>query len=300
MPKAAKAKTNTATAQSNPLGAKSANTSKKAPSDVQKRSIPPDGIAAQQANAQAPKNTPPTRKPNDDRNYLLHVVNVLTSNPMITRLLSIPPSLTFGKLHRVLQIAFGWADCHMHTFRIEVPTPCQHKWHKSSECQTPFPFKEVLELQSADNLDMGLGGTMQDEDEGTLSDVLEKEEWDGKPISSKADVHITYEYDMGDGWEHQIQLLGRAEKGLHAALTSLPEEKAQKVLCISGEGHPCAEDCGSAPGWEGLKNAFTKQKGDKGLKEWYKKQCANGEKKGLDPWKWDLMDVNADLEEMEV
>ncbi|KAL8859781.1 MAG: hypothetical protein Q9198_010618 [Flavoplaca austrocitrina] len=40
---------------------------------------------------------------------------------MITRVLSLPPSLTFAKFHRVLQIAFGWAGFHMHTFNIEIP-----------------------------------------------------------------------------------------------------------------------------------------------------------------------------------
>ncbi len=176
----------------------------------------------------------------------------------------------------------------MHSFRVEIDDPSEKRGR-------PFP-QNVLTLQSGRNLEnFGLGREIVDESKWTLRDVIEKEEWDGKPVVSKADLHITYEYDMGDGWEHQIQLLGRAEKGLHAALTGLPEKKAQKVLCVSGEGHPCAEDCGSEHGWEELKKAFTKQKGDRELKEWYKNDCANGDRKGLDPWKWDLMDVNAAL-----
>lgn len=176
----------------------------------------------------------------------------------------------------------------MHSFRVEID-------NLSEKRGLSFP-KNALTLQSRRDLESsGLGREVEDESKWTLRDVIEKEEWDGKPVS-KADVHLMYEYDMGDGWEHQIQLLGRAEKGLHAALTGLPEEKAQKVLCVSGEGHPCAEDCGSEPGWEELKKAFTKQKGDRELKEWYKNVCANGDRKGLDPWKWDLMDVNAELE----
>jgi hypothetical protein len=47
-------------------------------------------------------------------------------------------------------------------------------------------------------------------------------------------------------------------------------------------------------GWEDLKDLFTK-KGKKdrdGLKEWYKKSCANGDPKGLDPYRWSILDVN--------
>ncbi|KAL8895426.1 MAG: hypothetical protein Q9207_008180 [Kuettlingeria erythrocarpa] len=177
----------------------------------------------------------------------------------------------------------------MHSFRVEIDNPSQKRG-------LSLP-KIALTLQSRRDLeDSGLDGEVVDKSKWTIRDVIEKEEWDGKPVGSKADVHLMYEYDMGDGWEHQIQLLGRAEKGLHAALTGLPEEKAQRVLCVSGEGHPCAEDCGSEPGWEELEKAFTKQKGDRELKEWYRNVCANGNKKGLDAWKWDLMDVNAALE----
>lgn len=220
-------------------------------------------------------------------------MNVMTSNPMITRLLSVPPSLTFGQLHQALQSAFGWTNSHMHSFRVEIDPPSESR-------ELSFP-KTVLTLQSARSLEnFGFGREIVDESKWTLRNVIEKEEWKGKPVASKADLRITYKYDMGDGWEHQIQLLGRAEKGLHAALTGLPEEKAQKVLCVSGEGHPCAEDCGSEPGWEELKKAFTKPKGDRELKEWYKNVCANGDRKGLDPWKWDLMDVNAALEKIKV
>ena len=73
-----------------------------------------------------------------------------------------------------------------------------------------------------------------------------------------------------------------------------------KVLCIGGEGHPCAEDCGSEPGWEDLKNAFKKPRGNKWRREWYKTACANGDPKGLDPYKWDILEVNDQLREVEV
>ena len=46
-----------------------------------------------------------------------------TKEPVISRLLSVPPETTFDKLHATLQIAFGWADAHEHSFRVEEDHP---------------------------------------------------------------------------------------------------------------------------------------------------------------------------------
>jgi Plasmid pRiA4b ORF-3-like protein len=43
---------------------------------------------------------------------------VASDEPTIMRLLLVPSALTFGDLHEVLQIAFGWADCHAHSFDV--------------------------------------------------------------------------------------------------------------------------------------------------------------------------------------
>jgi hypothetical protein len=63
-----------------------------------------------------------------------------------------------------------------------------------------------------------------------------------------------------------------------------------------GQGHPCAEDIG--PGWENLKKVFRGGKDAEGLREWYKSECVNGDPTGLDPYKWDILDVNDALEEI--
>lgn len=47
---------------------------------------------------------------------LIHLVN--SENPVITRLLSVPSNLNFVKFHHVLQVAFGWASCHAHSFSV--------------------------------------------------------------------------------------------------------------------------------------------------------------------------------------
>ena len=42
----------------------------------------------------------------------------------------------------------------------------------------------------------------------------------------------------------------------------------------------------------GFEGGVCEEGGDKERKESYKKYCANGDKKGLDPLKWSILDVN--------
>lgn len=162
-------------------------------------------------------------------------------------------------------------------------------------------------MMSDDPLDLGY--IRQNESDITLHDVFSRDifsrdvfvntEWERSKVTPEMELGLEYEYDHGDGWTHQITLLGRADPGLHRAMGG-PDAPA--VLCLGGEGHPCAEDCGSGAGWEHLKEIFTKprKKDPDDLKDWYKTQCANGDPEGLDPWKWDIFEVNSELETVKV
>ncbi|CAF9927753.1 MAG: hypothetical protein HETSPECPRED_006672 [Heterodermia speciosa] len=298
MPRAAKASSRKGTSRADPLSTKGANANKKAPQD---------SSVANETETSSTSNTNKNDvscKPASEANYLLMVAMTLSSDPMISRTLSVSPNLTFEKLHRALQIAFGWANSHMHTFTVEISSSIPRSWPK-----------RVLYLQNTtyddDDFDIGIVPKPQSEAAWTLRDVYERQEWthkahDAEPGAEPEKLNmedaekglrlgITYEYDMGDGWEHQIILMGRADPGLHR---TLGVEGDVAVVCLSGEGHPCAEDCGSAPGWEDLKAAFKKQKGDKGRKDWYKHVCLNGDPKGLDPYKWSILEVNDELQKI--
>ncbi|KAI4270991.1 MAG: hypothetical protein LQ337_006324 [Flavoplaca oasis] len=288
MPKAAKPKSRAASSRTNPLSSKSGNTSKAAAEQPPTESIANENVPQEKAIA-APAQIHDIEA-DEERNYLFTVAMTLSNDPMITRVLSVPPSLTFAKFHRVLQIAFGWAGCHMHTFNIEVPV---------GKRGIPMPVLILQSTLDGDEDDLGFWPNPQNEKNWTLCDVFERKEWETEDgTKTTAQIQLRYEYDMGDGWDHQIVLLGRAEKGLHDVLGGGGD--APKILCIGGEGHPCAEDCGSAPGWEDLKDAFKKQKGDRSRREWYKTMCANGDPKGLDPYKWDILEVNDQLRTVEV
>ena len=68
-------------------------------------------------------------------------VTLLGTNPPIWRRILVPADLSLAKLHKVLQIAMGWHDEHMHEFRAgrrrfgrpEPPDPFMRMPHVESE-----------------------------------------------------------------------------------------------------------------------------------------------------------------------
>ncbi|ESZ91771.1 hypothetical protein SBOR_7841 [Sclerotinia borealis F-4128] len=150
--------------------------------------------------------------------------------------------------------------------------------------------KQVLSIQMDDDLCDMMSENFNDPDiefkacaNITLRDAYESHKYGA--------VEIQYEYDHGDSWEHEIIFLGKENKNVRKAML-IPDKL--KVVCMAGEGHPCAEDCGGEPGWEDLKKVFKGRKADP-RKDWYKDSCANGDPKGLDPYKWDIVEVNGTL-----
>ena len=205
---------------------------------------------------------------------------------MIQRLLSVPTHFNFVQLHNVLQVAMGWAG--IHAFKFEVSRLLgdgdEPNWMTGRG-------EDILQLYIDDSIKDSLPDPdiIKKMSDYTLKDIYEQEEYKGK-------VELSYEYDHGDGWDHDIVFLGKVEPSMRKSMR-VPDSLA--VFCLGGEGHPCAEDAGGAGGWLDLKAEF-KKKGDKdGVKLWYKTSCANGDPKGLDPYNWSILDVNDGLAKIE-
>jgi hypothetical protein len=123
--------------------------------------------------------------------------------PPIWRRIVVTPGIKLDKLHDVLQIVMGWDDSHLYQF--ETPSG-------------RFADSRV-ELEETGNSRTA-----------TLNSVLPS------PKSS-----IRYEYDFGDGWDHQILLEKVVER-----------DDPLLVLCLEGARACPPEDCGGPWGYANL------------------------------------------------
>lgn len=89
------------------------------------------------------------------------------ARPPIWRRLQVPSDMTLAELHRVVQVAMGWQNYHLHQFEIAGVTY---------------------------GVDDGEGWGPAPEDEGRTR--LDR-------VAGKG-TRFTYEYDFGDSWEHVI------------------------------------------------------------------------------------------------
>jgi hypothetical protein len=156
-------------------------------------------------------------------------VNLAGAEPPIWRRLLVRDDTTLDELHLAIQISFGWANAHMYEFRLG---------------------KKVFQgepdgLLAVDAMWSGGGA---EPTAGVLLNTLK--------LTPKS--RLQYTYDLGDQWEHTIQIekpliTEQAEKFLvempgtawkrFASTTRTPV-----AACIGGERAGPFEDCG---GWHG-------------------------------------------------
>ncbi|HID53584.1 MAG TPA: plasmid pRiA4b ORF-3 family protein [Anaerolineae bacterium] len=125
--------------------------------------------------------------------------------PPIWRRFQVRSDITFRELHKTLQVVMGWWNSHLHLFQV---------------------------------------GPLTITDEETLAEWGEA----GIPDNvARLDVYVpqegttfNYEYDFGDGWQHELLL----EKILPV------EETAVYPRCLAGERACPPEDCGGVWGYE--------------------------------------------------
>ncbi len=141
-------------------------------------------------------------------------VSLRDIEPPIWRLIDVPGSYSFWDLHVAIQDAMGWLDYHLHLF-------------KSAPRKGP-----VVSI-------------------GIPDDELDDEilpAWEvpiSRYLTSPGDA-LEYDYDFGDDWSHEIELL-----------EILAKDRGTKYpLCIDGAGACPPEDCGGVPGYYELLEAL--------------------------------------------
>ncbi|MCB8985814.1 MAG: plasmid pRiA4b ORF-3 family protein [Ardenticatenaceae bacterium] len=125
--------------------------------------------------------------------------------PPIWRRFQVRSDITFRDLHNTLQVVMGWWDSHPHLFQ----------------------FGELLLTDAETLAEWGEGGLR--DDTIPLNRLLTVE-----------GTSLTYEYDFGDSWQHELVLEAM-----------LPEEEtAVYPRCLAGARACPPEDCGGIWGYE--------------------------------------------------
>ena len=133
-------------------------------------------------------------------------VTLLDVAPPVWRLVRVPSVVPLSALHSILQVAFGWDDLHLHEFRID------------DVYFGPDPEEDDVE----------------DESDVTLADIA--------PVDSS----FRYDYDLGDGWEHLVEVLS----------VERYDATVPPVAVLDGARAAPPEDSGGPSGYEHLLDAL--------------------------------------------
>jgi len=179
--------------------------------------------------------------------YQIKVV-LCDTKPAIWRRVQVPGDISLFHLHNVLQVVMGWTNSHLHQFRNE---------------ENVYGFPADPEFYASGDLD---------ERKYTVADIAPCEK-----------SRFLYEYDFGDGWEHEV--LVEAE---------LPPMVKRQAICMDGKNACPPDDCGGVPGYYNLLEAIKdpKHKEHKDLLEWL-----GG---SYEPRHFDTEKVNARLKRMKI
>jgi len=137
-------------------------------------------------------------------------IALLRFRPKIWRRILVPSDTLLSNFHDIIQITMGWEDCHLHQF-------IKNQMFYTLKMQDDFFWDEM--------------GNHVDYKKMKISDLLKKEK-----------DKMIYEYDFGDGWEHNIVL----EKILPV------DENMKYPVCLAGKMNCPPEDCGGVWGYASM------------------------------------------------
>ncbi len=148
------------------------------------------------------------------------------TKPPIWRRIQVPGNYNFHELHVAIQDAMGWSSAkgnyHLHQFELINPMTMK---------------KEVIGIPSDDEIEIqGIFGLEP------VPVIKEEKTKISKYFSSTATKKANYEYDFGDGWQHEVLF----ENILPAVATN------EYPQCIGGERACPPEDCGGVSGFYDL------------------------------------------------
>ncbi len=138
--------------------------------------------------------------------------------PPVWRRIEIPASSTFHDLHHYIQACMPWGDGHLHAFRKrDSRSGMRNVWTVEDR---NFAQKDGIEFLDDDSVD---------ERKALIVEYLRE-----------AGDTCVYEYDFGDGWEHEVKLEHIDD----------PDLDAEYPQCTKVKGVCPLEDSGGPWGWE--------------------------------------------------
>ena len=152
------------------------------------------------------------RRPRRDEILRYRVRVTLTgSNPPLWRRLELASDLFLDEVHDAMQAAFGWTDSHLHQFG------------SGPDYYSPETEYYLCPFERED------AGPGVPEEDVRLDEVL-----------AEPGDKLFYLYDLGDSWEHLIELEGTAPR----------DDTVPRALCLDGQRDAPPEDCGGVEGYE--------------------------------------------------
>jgi hypothetical protein len=135
-------------------------------------------------------------------------VTLLGTSPPVWRRILVPREITLRNLHRTLQTVMGWTNSHLHQF--------------------VGPRSRLSASGSR------AGCKITDENRTKLGELI-----------GTAGARLLYEYDFGDGWQHEL-LLEEVLMG----------DETFRQTCVAGERCCPPEDCGGPQGFAEILQAL--------------------------------------------
>jgi hypothetical protein len=159
-------------------------------------------------------------------------IELVGSEPLIWRRVTIPADVTFKRLHDTIQFSLDWWDRHLYKFELQ-----QEKLRITNDEEAYEEYKFYHAKYKGKAL------SKRNDPHGFIARTLEIAI--RQPQTVKIDRYLekyrtlTYVYDFGDNWRHKIEL----EKVIEDYEFGYP-------TILEGEGACPPEDVGGIPGYE--------------------------------------------------
>jgi len=195
-------------------------------------------------------------------------ITLLGSKPPIWRRIAVPSDMRLSNLHDVIQIVMGWGNYHLHQFVVPNTRPKPMREELASLGWQARYEKLIMHRDRCwSDPRMEVEGA-EDESKMKLCEMA-------PAVKNK----FIYEYDFGDGWDHEIKVVK----------VGPPVEGANYPVCLAGELACPPEDCGGVWGYYEMLDVLKdpQHEGYEELAEWLEDD--------FDPELFDIEKVNAAL-----